>query len=418
MLLSLDWTRPKDPPLSLGHASILSNLYANSVEVYDKSWSINNASFDPNEVVSVIMENVDRDTDIAIGAFVWGEKTLKHIISRLEHYRFPGRIILGGPQISYLKKGLEEVYPEVDVFIRGYAESAMVDLMTVPLNKTIKGVHYAGQQDLGLTASVALEKLPPPYLSNLIPAQPFIRWETQRGCPFRCSFCQHREPDEAFARRKHLSIDRITEEANWILRNPVINDIAVLDPTFNVGLKYLNVLRALKGYQGKLSLQCRIEMVTDEFLDEVQTLNRGGARVVLEFGLQTIHKLEQKLIERPNNMKKVDRILDEVQARGIECEISLIFGLPQQTVESFHASVQYCLDKGIQTIHAFPLMLLRGTKLHEDREKHQLVESDQVSFSEDIPRVYRDIPHVGELCVEHNIVYDGMIKTIRSRKLG
>lgn len=37
LLPSLDWTRPKDPPMSLGHASILANLKKHQVPVVSKA---------------------------------------------------------------------------------------------------------------------------------------------------------------------------------------------------------------------------------------------------------------------------------------------------------------------------------------------------------------------------------------------
>lgn len=47
----------------------------------------------------------------------------------------------------------------------------------------------------------------------------------------------------------------------------------------------------------------------------------------------------------------------------------------------------------ISTIHAFPLMLLRGTPLYEQKHALKLVESTDVRFDE-IPRIQKDIPHV------------------------
>ena len=121
-----------------------------------------------------------------------------------------------------------------------------------------------------------------------------------------------------------------------------------------------------------------MEMVKPEFLDIVQEVNKTG-RVVLEFGLQTIHKQEQLLIQRLNNMPKVRAVLEETKLRKIETELSLIFGLPGQTVESFKASIDFCKSYEVPTIHAFPLMLLRGTPLHEEKQKHKLVESNDTS---------------------------------------
>ena len=133
-------------------------------------------------------------------------------------------------------------------------------------------------------------------------------------------------------------------------------------------------------------------MVNQEFIDTIIKINETG-RVVLEFGLQTIHPEEMKIIDRPNNMRKVERILQDVNSAKIESEISIIFGLPGQTLESFKASVQYCIDSKVKTIHAFPLMLLRGTPLYEEKDVYGLVESNEI-VSEFIPRIQTDIPHV------------------------
>jgi coproporphyrinogen III oxidase-like Fe-S oxidoreductase len=168
----------------------------------------------------------------------------------------------------------------------------------------------------------------------------------------------------------------------------------VLDPTFNSGNNYLAVLEALAEhrYTGKLALQCRMEMVTEPFLDVVHKLNKT-AKVVLEFGLQTIHREEQLVIRRLNNMTKVSEVLNKSRDMGIETEVSLIFGLPKQTVTSFQASVDFCKSMQVQTIHAFPLMLLRGTPLYESKIQYSLIEScDDPNI--DNGRIYEDIPHV------------------------
>jgi len=449
LLVGLDWRRPKDPPISLAQASLVANLAKHKVPHKSKVWGVNDEDFRVDEVLRFVQVHDDGNTDLALGAYVWHEKYTQRLLRSLAD-NFTGRIIVGGPQVSYVKEGIEEYYPEADIFVRGYGEKALVDLFTSPtsppssssslsssfssslpspsfavtpgslfqtrrsvntlttplhllyhgpgVRKHIAGVHYAGEVDLGQSAKVELETLPSPYLTGVIPPQRFIRWETQRGCPFKCSFCQHRQSDVSM-KRKHFSASRIAQEIQWIVsNNHIINDIAVIDPTFNSGPNYNNVLRELaKGrYKGKISLQCRAEMVTTEFLDSVSELN-DTACVVLEFGLQTIHKNEQRIISRPNNLKKVSAVLNETSARGIATEVSLIFGLPLQTVESFKKSVEFCKDQKVGTIHAFPLMLLRGTPLHYQKQQLGLIESSdpQLPFvSSSLSRIQDGIPLV------------------------
>ena len=81
-----------------------------------------------------------------------------------------------------------------------------------------------------------------------------------------------------------------------------------------------------------------------------------------------------KAIRRMNHLGKAEKALQAVQTLGIPHEVSLIFGLPEQTLSSFMASVQWCLERKVPVIKAFPLMLLRGTELERNRETWALVE--------------------------------------------
>ncbi|CAG8661282.1 19729_t:CDS:2 [Cetraspora pellucida] len=362
ILISLDWTRPKDPPLSLGHASILANLKHHNIDVFSRSWSVNVPTFSPDDVVEFIMMHANPHHDVALGAFVWNEHAIQHILSELKKHKFPGRVILGGPQVSYVKKGIEEYYHYADIYIRGYAENAIVKLM---LSKTLF----------------------PCIKGN------FIRWETKRGCPFHCAFCQHRESDVSMKRRQ-FPMSRVIQEAEWIAKHSSIQDVAVLDPTFNSGPYYLDIMDKLikEKYRGKLSLQCRIEMIKKEFLDKVVQLN-DTAETVLEFGLQTTNPKEQAIIDRPNNMKVIERVLTQIRERKIKIEVSLIFGLPEQTITTFKKSIDFCFNHKVPVIHAFPLMLLRGTPLHKRKAELGLVESYEVA-SPTIDRIQTNIPHV------------------------
>ena len=50
--------------------------------------------------------------------------------------------------------------------------------------------------------------------------------------------------------------------------------------------------------------------------------------------------------------------------------------MPNQTLESFKQTVDWCLRNGVPVIKAFPLMLLRGTEVEQRRFEWGLVESD------------------------------------------
>ena len=99
--------------------------------------------------------------------------------------------------------------------------------------------------------------------------------------------------------------------------------------------------------------------------------------VCLEFGLQTIQPEEGKAIGRKNNLDKVKSVMRALGKMGIDYAVDLMYGLPEQTPESFRRSVHFCREHGAPSIRAWPLMLLRGTRLAEQRKKWRLRENEE-----------------------------------------
>jgi len=432
--VSFDWTRPKDPPLSVGQASLVAALRESAVPVEIQSFATNLLVEDETAIETCLNNLVERSgnfSDVAIGAYVWNERIVRRLLKKLRRKSGSSssptpRIILGGPQISYAATldELRTAYPEADVFIRGYAEKALVDVM---FDRPSTGVHFASfdqqhkansstttaSSDITSsshcskkfdTAEADLAVLPSPFLSGLIPPQRFLRWETQRGCVFRCAFCQHRNPEFRPVKRTFAE-SRIGAEIDWLTgdHSPIIRDVAVLDPVFNSGPLFMKVLETLhfRQFSGKIALKVRAEMCTPEFLSSVERLQKEcGATVVLECGLQTINREEMFAIERINNLKKCGTVFRDCAARGIPVEVSLIFGLPGQTTKSFQASIDFCRSANVPVIKAFPLMLLRGTPMYYAKNRYGLVESSDLSAAllrtSGIDRQYIDIPHVIE----------------------
>lgn len=373
VLVSLDWVREKDPRRTLGHASLLTQLATRTRHsTTSVEFNVNDANFRQERVLAAILDRiVDRHTFVAIGVYVWNEPIVQWLLPALRNAGFRGTIVLGGPQISYAPPGIDAVYPDADVFVRGYGEDALVRLLAG--DDPIPGVTRQGRDDSEERAAIELTSILSPYLTGVLTPQAFMRWETQRGCDFACAFCQHRESGLRLPSRK-LAQERIDAEIDFFVERGV-EDIAVLDPVFNADLPHaIGVLNrfATRGYTGRLSLQCRFEYVTTEFLDACERLN-----VRLEFGLQTIHRAEMQAVRRTNNIAKAEQVIRDLHLRRIDFEVSLIYGLPEQTLPSFQGSVDWCRALAVATIRAFPLMLLRGTPLHRDRARWSLVEDGE-----------------------------------------
>ena len=377
VLVDLPWSRPKDPPMSLGHASLLATLRSRtSAEVRSVVVPFNEAP-SVSEIADRVMAETAgaNDADVAMGVYVWSDRTVGDVAIELRKRGHAGRIILGGPQITYASAGVDRLYPQANCFVRGYGESALCHLVEHPYEARVQGVHFAGASDRCEIAFQDPDLLVSPWLSGTIPVLPgsFIRWETQRGCRYACSFCQHRHPGRR-PLRYDFALERLLAEVDRFCSAGVA-DIAIVDPIFhaNPHAEALLAQFAENHFRGRLSVQCRAETTNERFLDRASHLD-----VRLEFGLQTIHHHESRAVRRANDVRKVDRTLRAVRAREILHEVSLIYGLPEQTLSSFIRSVAWCLERQVPVVKAFPLMLLRGTALDAERQRWGLVESDEI----------------------------------------
>jgi radical SAM superfamily enzyme YgiQ (UPF0313 family) len=362
--------------------------YAKQHELYGQEFTMENLSINAFDTISLSNEEIfdkyfsklkvnDYDT-IAISAYVWNEHLINALITYLRKTGFTNKIVLGGYQITYgASDQLVKEYPECDIFISGYAEAALVEAILDEKPKERKFIK--GQIDF--------KELPSPYVTGELEIpidQPMIRLETKRGCPYRCSFCAHRDLTN---NKVHIGqIDKVVQELK-LFKERRVKRVNVLDPIFNVGKDYLNILKAIDQLaftQTEFTFQTRFELIKgkkrDEFLSLAEKTNS-----TLEFGLQTVIPEEYKVINRPNNRDHIAELFQELNQRNINYEVSLIYGLPNQTVKSFNESIEFLTKNGCSSITAFPLMLLKGTELYDQKLKWHMQEEIQGDFN--IPEV-------------------------------
>lgn len=383
LLITFDFTRPDEPATSLAVGSLMSRLrmdprYGSEFVAEHVSFNLYNRE---ELTTDHILANISRKnhlTDvhaIAIGCYVWASRLINPLLSALRANGYQGRIILGGYDIASREEIATE-YPLANVFILGYAEESLVQAIDIPL----------GRDTVILDREPNFQILPSPYLTGDIAVeqgQGRVRLETKRGCLRKCAYCAHKD----LQRNKLYSheLSRVYAELSY-LHKLQVRKLNIVDPSFNQGSTYRDVLRrcATIGFQANIALQVCFEDITgregDEFVDLCSSLN-----ITLEFGLQTIVEPEMRLINRVNNIPHVQRVMEVLRHRGIPYEVSLIYGLPGQSFESFRESMAFLIDKGCAVIRSFPLKLLKGTTLWGTRHTWGAVETPEGPF--DIPVV-------------------------------
>jgi radical SAM superfamily enzyme YgiQ (UPF0313 family) len=390
LVISFDLIRDGEPRESYAVSHIVD--YAMQQLNYKIDYLIEHLTIDMNKTLSNSLdENLDmlmkefspkEYNIIAISAYVWNEYLLNPFISRIKKNGFNGIIALGGYQISYSnKEKLREYYPQADTFFVGYSEHSFHEFLSTKSNTEI----YENKNgDFSCLSS--------PYLNNYIKieeGQQRLRWETKRGCYYSCNFCAHKEFGSIGTKpsiHRHET-EKVKDELN-LFKKMKVKRINVLDPLFNIGNTYLNVMHLIadSNMDSEFTFQVRLENIPHKEVEFYRFMEYSKSiNCTMEFGIQTLQEKEWKTIGRHNNLGLIMKNLSLFNNSNIKYEASLIYGLPHQTVSSFKESISRLKDMGCKKITAWPLMLLRGTKLFEDKDKYNLIEKSTGEFN--IPTV-------------------------------
>jgi radical SAM superfamily enzyme YgiQ (UPF0313 family) len=272
---------------------------------------------------------------------------------------------LGGYEITALNVGqLLKSYPNVDYYIKGYAE--------ISLEKIFKNT---AQGSILNEPLIDDSNFVSPYLSETIPlTTKKIYWESKRGCPFQCDFCEWGNAGHGKIIR--INNERIDNEIT-LFKQKNIQHINVLDPTFLLREEDIRILEKLLEIPNcKISLQVHFNPIKGDLKDKFFALcQKHRERIFLEFGLQTIHKEEMEILQRKNDIEHIKAVMEELNRRNIHYETSIIFGIPGQTVASFEDTIKFIEEHGCKEFRAFPLRLPRNSKMKEKAKELKIKES-------------------------------------------
>lgn len=385
VLLSLNWWRPKDPRTPLGTAY----LYSWIISKFSDSRGVRVGFVDHHvaEGASVTVQEVlSADPAVlGIGVYVWNCELVREVAASLRSLGFGGRIVLGGPEISYGGRELIEEYPFADYFVKGDGEAAFEEIVRACLERrepTGDGIFSRDSKEFEGQAHLPRggEPIQPQSLPELIPLivkDGFTRIQFQRGCIYGCTFCAFPYPDRAF---RNLNLSSLRRDLSN-LRDAGVQTLAVLDPIFFVDKqRALSILDALHEElpDTRFEIQSRLEHMSEAIVRRLSTMN-----VLLECGVQTLDPKVQRIIRRGAARNQIEEMLRLLQQAGIRFETHLIFGLPLQTTRSFLGDLDFLLSYEPERLRVFPLLDLKGTELSKDT---QVKFRGMMSFSPSFPR--------------------------------
>lgn len=149
-----------------------------------------------------------------------------------------------------------------------------------------------------------------------------------------------------------------------------------------------------------LSVGTRPDCVPPEVLDLLAGYCERGYEVVLELGLQSAFDETLNRVNRGHGLAEYIATANAARKRGIPVCAHLIVGLPGETEEHYHASLDTVLEHGVDGLKLHPLHVVKHTVLAQEWRRGEY----QPLSQEDYTRIVADlIERTPEEVVYHRV---------------
>lgn len=306
------------------------------------------------------------DTDlIGFSTYVWNYRISTVLAAALKK-RDPNRIIVfGGPHVPDRSEKFLREHPYIDIVCHGEGEEAFLQILeryqtgdwsSIP---SISYIDREGRYCVNRRADRIhdLAAIPSPYLTGVFDelmrlnqgVEWLVPWETNRGCPFSCAFCDWGSSTASKVFKFDLST--LYEELEWFGKNQ-IPLVWCCDANFGIFPRDVDIARKAAdvkeryGYPKTLTVQNAKN--AEERIFEAQYILAGaglGRGVTLAFQSRDSHVLED--IKRANISSDDFRNLQKrFTEAGIPTYSDMILALPGETYDSFADGVARTIEEG------------------------------------------------------------------------
>jgi len=215
-----------------------------------------------------------------------------------------------------------------------------------------------------------LDDIPSPYLNGMLDVffdgrlSPFI--ETNRGCPFKCSFCH--TGNDYFQKVHMFSNQRILSELEYIglraskQKNTILH---IADVNFGMfprdHLICKDIVKMQKKYQWPSTVITSTGKNNKERIIEATSIL--GESFSVGMAVQSMDSKVLENISRSNiKLDHFNAINKHLKESGKNTNTELIIGLPGETKKSFIKGIEEIVNSGVDRITIYTLMMLYGTK--------------------------------------------------------
>lgn len=313
------------------------------------------------EDIDNIINQIENPFLFGFSNYIWNHEFNKKLAKRIKE-KYPDCIILfGGHQITPDETLLvNEDY--IDIMISGEGEEVFEKLLLALKNnsslKNVPNIYYRENKSIKFSFSKKIERIdfPSPYLTgvfdSILKSQSSIDFlaiiETNRGCPYNCSYCDW---GNLHSNIRFFSDERIIKELKW-LSDHNIKGFGCADANFGMFERDELIVDEMIRLHKKNGILSNFQVSYAKNSNErtfriTKKLNDCGMNKGATLSFQSLNPDVLKNIHRTNiTVESFTSLLNKYNESGIATYSELIIGLPGETLESFIDGIDILLNSG------------------------------------------------------------------------
>jgi len=350
--------------------------YTDAVEIAE--YTINNRMED-------ILEDIYRRKPDAIGfsCYIWNIGMVEKLMGELHKLLPQLPVFLGGPEVTYDADKLLRKYPYLTGIFIGEGEATFAQVVKYYVKKNPESLEDI--PGLMLRSGMTPERKPlnltdVPFLyDDMAPfTNRIIYYETQRGCPFRCSYCLS-SIDKTVRFR---DIEVVKRELAFFLEKKV-KQVKFVDRTYNCNHDHaMAVWQYLYEHDNGVT-NFHFEIAGDILReDEIALVAKMRPGLVqFEIGVQSTNTDTLREIRRVMDIGKLKQVVAALKAaHNVHIHLDLIAGLPYEDYDSFARSFDDVYAMEPEQLQLGFLKVLKGSYMAEMAESYGLVYTDYAPY--------------------------------------
>jgi tRNA A37 methylthiotransferase MiaB len=373
-------------------------------------------------ISKAVEQLVDCDI-VGFSTYVWNAQISLEIARRLKARRPEILIIFGGPHVPDQPEDFMRANRFIDLAVHNEGEKIFLKLLEMYPARDWEGLPSASfiapggrfVRNPNGERFRDLDEVPSPFLDGMFervmaanPGETWIGlWETNRGCPFQCTFCDWGSATAAKVTK--FGMDRLIAEVDWFSKHK-IEYIFCCDANFGIQKRdieiaeYVAKVKAATGYPVALSVQ-NTKNATERAYQTQKILSDAGLNKGVALSMQSVDMTTLEAIKRDNI--SLDTYM-ELQRRftrdKVETYSDLILGLPGETYESFVEGVRLLIETGQHNRIQFNNLSIlpnaeMGSPAYQKKFGMETVESKIINIHGERIELEDDVPEIQQLVV-------------------